>query len=170
MIQAFQEATSAASGNDVFVVMFIGHGIASDGDHHAYEAWKLIDSELSDQEVASYIAGLGEDVEVVIVSDSCYGGGFASPGQGVLHTVLAPMYALFETIRNGIYRLPFMRTYRAFKLKQRAAAWTPVALRRAIGNATARRELNPMICVAAAAWNGGMASTVTGDLGKRPNN
>src|SRR4029079_6365626 len=77
---AFEKVRGLASADDLFIVLFIGHGIPSDHIDHTYEAWALNGKEFSDQDLADALAKLDHGVEVVVISDACYGGGIARPG------------------------------------------------------------------------------------------
>jgi hypothetical protein len=165
VIAAFERAIAELSDDALFIVLFIGHGIESDGDLHAYQAWKLEKSEscgnkpaeFSDEDLAGYLTTLSaqtNNVEVVIISASCYGAGIATDGPFALPTI-SPIRGLLHDALIGtlhaIYKHPLVERYRALKLRALAAGWSPAALLDAAKPST-RSKLNKLVCISAAAW------------------
>jgi hypothetical protein len=155
--KAFKQVGKLASSGDLFVVMFIGHGIPSDHGKHAYEAWALNDAEFSDRDLANRLAELDPDVEVVVISDACYGAGIARPGSKGLSRVWSPFHELFSEVFDEacerFYTWPFLARYREMKLKAFADAWTPHALPSRATKPTELPTLNQMVCISAASWD-----------------
>jgi Caspase domain len=69
-------AASAASAAGLLVLAFSGHGGKTDEGH----TWQLTDGPLSDTELAATLTTLPANVEVVLISDCCYGVGILRPG------------------------------------------------------------------------------------------
>jgi hypothetical protein len=65
---------------DLFVVMFAGHGADAIGAELS-EAWMLSSHQpFTDAALAHQLESLGDDVDVVVISDCCYGAGFFNIG------------------------------------------------------------------------------------------
>lgn len=73
---AFEDIRARVNHGDLVIWLFIGHGY-NDGRG---QGWVLYDGEFSDYRVAACLQGLGEGVEVFVVSDACYGISIARPG------------------------------------------------------------------------------------------
>ncbi|NJM91056.1 MAG: hypothetical protein HC863_01975, partial [Myxococcales bacterium] len=63
-------------GSGLFVLSFAGHG-SFDARNHA---WQFADGALNDDDLATALAALPPNTEVVLVSDCCYGAGMLRPG------------------------------------------------------------------------------------------
>lgn len=147
---AFEEAGCQLSGDDLFIVLFIGHGRGSHTGH-VYQAWALNDSEFTDKQLADHLSKLPKTIEVVIISDSCYGAGIATPGPRILPAKWARLHAVLDKIDDWIAKLPILRRYRGFERRVLVDAWTPSALLLASNQPNELRKLNQMVCIAAAA-------------------
>ena len=89
--RAVHEALSAAarrlSAGDVLFVSFSGHGTQErdvDGDegHGWDEAWCLADETLLDDKLAGYWRLFDRGVRILVVAESCYGGGVGRDEEG----------------------------------------------------------------------------------------
>jgi hypothetical protein len=149
--QAFEGAVGHLAGGDLFIILFIGHGLQA-SDTHAYQAWALDDSEFTDRQLAGYLARLKRNVEVVIISDSCYGAGIAAPGPTALRFASRPFHAMIKKVRALFYRLPFMRTYHRRQLPELANAWSSGELEKVATRPDALTRADKLVCIAAASW------------------
>lgn len=77
---AFTRMRALLAPGDLFIVMFAGHGAELPGWDEA-QVWALADGEtFTDGELATELRALGCDVDCVVISDCCYGGGFFERG------------------------------------------------------------------------------------------
>ncbi len=67
------DVAESAAGGDLLVVLFVGHGYRGDGE----QGWKLYDRDLSGRDLASRVGAIADGVELLVISDCCYGGGIA---------------------------------------------------------------------------------------------
>ena len=94
---AFAAARPAAG--ELFVVLFLGHGIPASEDH-PYQSWALTTEELTNIELAEQLHRLPPTVDTVVISDCCYGRGFYTAGTRAWDDAPAPMVCISAAGRN----------------------------------------------------------------------
>jgi hypothetical protein len=73
--QAFAAMTPSIRQDDLFVVMFAGHGMPADGVHQT-DAWSLTAGEVfTDRDLALALRAVPLGRDVVVISACCYGAG-----------------------------------------------------------------------------------------------
>jgi hypothetical protein len=81
--EALARCLASTAGDDLLIVMYAGHGAEPTADRPA-EAWLLSAGEVfSDIDLATALAALAPEVDVVVISACCYGEGFFIPGPGL---------------------------------------------------------------------------------------
>ena len=74
---------STLTGGDLFVVTFSGHGTQSQSaSGTTVEKWCLFDGELTDIALVSLLNTIAANVRVLVISESCHGGGMLEPAIG----------------------------------------------------------------------------------------
>lgn len=84
--EAFSGAATALSAGDILFVSFSGHGTQEpdrDGDEGQGwdEAWCLADGPLLDDKLAGYWRLFAGGVRILVITESCYGGGMGRLGE-----------------------------------------------------------------------------------------
>jgi hypothetical protein len=75
VVNAFQSMAKIVKSEDLFVVMFAGHGIAASSVQHA-QSWSLTNGEaFTDIDLATALLALPPRVDTVVLSDCCFGEG-----------------------------------------------------------------------------------------------
>lgn len=115
--QAVHEALTGAAGalgpGDTLLVSFAGHGLQEpdrDGDegHGWDEGWCLADGVLVDDRLAGYWRLFDAGVRIVVVAESCFGGGSGREDEGA--TLVRPAASAVRVMRDGGYRTALFRS------------------------------------------------------------
>lgn len=78
VVSALLALSQQASEGDLVFISYSGHGSQvhnTNNDERTDETWCLYDGPLIDDELALYWVQFKKDVRIILVSDSCYGGG-----------------------------------------------------------------------------------------------
>lgn len=159
---AFQRIVKEALSGDLFIALFVGHGIPSNGGDHAYQAWALFDGNLTDIQLANYLRQIPNGVDNIIINGCCYGGGIHRwghfPGDSSL---LEKIYALVRSkAQRSLTESSLDLIDRLWP--DRPSPYKPLdedpmdAIARTWTNrlkALVVNDLSPMICISAAASN-----------------
>lgn len=146
VLDAFAAMRGRLSRGELFIVMFAGHGDKATSDQPS-QLWDLTeDEQFDDGELAEQLLALPDGVDIVVVSDCCYGAGFFTPGperlarRGWGHRVHRR-----ATAAGGAYRPRLTDEERKLLTKQSQVLGT-LLLRRF----KARQKDSPMVCISAA--------------------
>lgn len=146
VLDAFATMRSRLSLGELFIVMFAGHGDKATSDQPS-QLWDLTDDEqFDDGELAEQLLALPDGVDIVVVSDCCYGAGFFTPGPERLARGASGHHVRRRTIAAGRTYRPILTDAERQALTKQSQALGTVLLRRF----KARAKDSPMVCISAA--------------------
>jgi hypothetical protein len=148
LLAAIDAASKAARDNDVFVLMFAGHG-APATKHHPYQAWQLHgDDRFTDHDLAAMLLGLKARVTCIVISACCFGEGMFNEGpfkrveRSVLNQLHLPVGLTSPARFDAYFNLRTSNLQRVALLE--------IAHARRYGDSTVKP---PLICLSAATYD-----------------
>lgn len=144
---ALRRLVQVARSGDLVFVAFVGHGY----NRRTGQGWRLYDGRFSDYILAKGLRPLPPEVEVLVVSDACYGAGMLEPGARALALAAraSDLDKAFDLDRA--LELTLARSYASNLLDKVSAP-----RRRRRGKKTGRRQgrsRQHLVCIASASLN-----------------
>jgi hypothetical protein len=146
VLAAFTAMRNRLSLGELFIVMYAGHGDQATPDRPS-QVWNLNeDEQLDDGELADQLLALPDRLDIVVVSDCCYGEGFFIRGpETASHYASAHRVHSRVTAAGGAWRPRLTDAERKALYKQSQALGKVL-----VGRFQARQNESPMVCISAA--------------------
>lgn len=161
VVAAFADMRGRLSGGELFVVMFAGHGAKATSDRPS-QRWSLTEAQqFDDSELADQLLALPDGIDIVVVSDCCYGEGFFCRGPDMFsHGASVHRVQRLETAAGGAQFAGSTDSEQKLLTKQSQALARVLFAR----FDSWRKADSPMVCISAASKDDEVAQTALPEL------